>query len=605
MSRNRAGKLRRSHVVGTYGPGAIVDFRAPGSGAPLSGVIAGLEEWDAAAAGARGPMHPQAINEPRLEQLLGVKGFRLPPVRLDREAQNDFDVLRAVRFPFWLQCPRCNVLSQAEDGIWSEEDGKPERWCPRCSDEGDRAYAVPVRFIVACEAGHLDEFPWQAWIDCSCLNPQLYLTMEGPGLAGKWIRCRARDCVGKARSLEGVFSKEALKGFGCRGRRVWLPAPDEACTGKPIRTLQRGASNVYWGSTLSALDIPPFSVDLSDLFGRFWAPFERKKDQPDRWPELIDDLSLVEISGLPKEVLLRQLRDWKDALETADDEPIEWAEYKQFEDARSKAISEGEFQVAPEQVPPELSPYLSDVILAHRLREVRALVGFTRINPPSGPFRQVRQQLARLSITPLTWLPATELRGEGIVLNFERERLTEWERRPEVLERVRWLEARVRTDLRPGEVMPDCSPRFLMLHSFAHALMRQLSLECGYSSSALRERLYVGRDPYDMCGILIHTGSPDSEGTLGGLVRQGREKLLSGTVRSAVAAMAWCSSDPLCISGTTTLSSPRNGAACHACVLVPETSCQHFNSLLDRALLVGLPSTVTVGYFGELARELT
>jgi len=604
MSKNRAGKLRRSHVVGTYGPGAIVDFRAPGSGAPLSGVITGLEEWDAAAGKAKGIAHPQAINEPRLQKILNVLGFRLPPVRLEKDAPTDVDVLRAVRFPLWLQCPKCNVLSFADDGIWNEENGKPERSCPRCSDEGDRVYAVPVRFIVACAGGHLDEFPWQPWIGCACANPQLYLTMEGPGLAGKKVTCRAKGC-GMNRSLEGVFSKDALKGFGCRGRRPWLAAAPEGNCGEQTRVLQRGASNVYWGATLSALDIPPFSVDLSDVFGRFWGAFEKKKDQPEKWPDLIDDLSLTEIAGVPKEVLLKMLKEWKSALETNDDEPIEWAEYRQFDLSRTTVISEGEFQTAPEASPPELSPYVSDVVLAQRLREVRALVGFTRITPPSGPFREVRQRLSRLSITALTWLPATELRGEGIFLRFERDRLEEWEKRAEVLEQAAGIEKRVRADLRPGEVMPDCSPRFLMLHTFAHALMRQLSLECGYGSSALRERLYVGKARYDMGGVLIHTGSPDSEGTLGGLVRQGRENLLAPTIRSAIRAMSWCSSDPLCITGTTTLSSPRNGAACHACVLVPETSCQQFNSLLDRAMLVGVPGKVTVGFFGELAQELS
>ncbi len=128
-----------------------------------------------------------------------------------------------------------------------------------------------------------------------------------------------------------------------------------------------------------------------------------------------------------------------------------------------------------------------------------------------------------------------------------------------------------------------------MLHSFAHALMRQLSLACGYSSSALRERLYVGDAPTRQMGVLIHTDSPDSEGTLGGLVRQGTPDRLRDTLVGMLRDARWCSSDPVCITGTMTLSTPRNGAACHACLLAPETSCEHFNTLLDRALLVGTP----------------
>jgi hypothetical protein len=395
----------------------------------------------------------------------------------------------------------------------------------------------------------------------------------------------------------------------CRGHRPWLAvAGDDRCD-RPPRVLQRGASNVYWGETVSALDIPPFSIDLSPVFGRFWDVFERS--EPEKWLELISILRIDADTGMPAPVLLEMLRRWRDALEGNPDEPIEWAEYRQFVAASGKEIIEGEFNARPEPAPPELSPWITGVVLAHRLREVRALIGFTRIYPPSGPFRERRQRLCGLSIQPLDWLPAVELRGEGIFLRFDLAAVQEWEARTAVVARVTSLRQRIAADLREDEAMPDVSARFLLIHSFAHALMRQLSLACGYSSSALRERLYVGEAPHEMAGILIHTGSPDSEGTLGGLVRQGRSGLLVATMLGALTDMSWCSSDPLCIMGTATLSSPRNAAACHACLLVPETSCQHFNLSLDRGMLVGLPeesgrpTDTQLGFFRSFLDERT
>jgi hypothetical protein len=367
--------------------------------------------------------------------------------------------------------------------------------------------------------------------------------------------------------------------------------------------LQRGASNVYWGETVSALDIPPFSADLSAIFGRFWDVFE--KNPPEKWPELIILLGIERDTGLPVSVLLQTLRQWREALEGNPDDPIEWAEYQQFVAAAGKEIVDGEFNARPEPGPPELSPWVTSVVLAHRLREVRALIGFTRIYPPSGPFRERRQRLCGLSIQPLDWLPAVELRGEGIFLRFDLDAVKEWEARAQVLTRFVTLRQRIVADLRDGEAMPDISPRLLLIHSFSHALMRQLSLSCGYSSSALRERLYVAGAPNEMAGLLIHTGSPDSEGTLGGLVRQGRTSLLVSAILGALKDMSWCSSDPLCIMGTATLSSPRNAAACHACLLVPETSCQHFNLSLDRATLVGLPEEPAIGFFRGFLDERT
>jgi len=234
------------------------------------------------------------------------------------------------------------------------------------------------------------------------------------------------------------------------------------------------------------------------------------------------------------------------------------------------------------------------------------LTGFTRIHPPSGSFAQGGQSLTPLAEKQqdLDWLPGIELHGEGIFIGLSPARVKAWEERPDVKERVAKLRTAIEADLRPEEELPDCSARQLLLHSLSHAVMRQLSLECGYSSSALRERIYSAEGPEPMLGILIQTGSPDSEGTLGGLVRQARVELMAHTLTQALRAQVWCSSDPLCITGTATLSSQRNGAACHACQLVPETSCTHFNVLLDRGLLVGTDGTPALGYFGELIRNL-
>ena len=594
-------QIRRSHVAGTFGPGAIIDFRAP-SGAPLSGLVAGLEEWDRAApAGQHGLLHFQRTSEPRLQRRLAVSGFRLPPVSADEMSPED--VLPVVRFPSWLLCPNCERLERA--GRFSFDPGRAERFCARCSAGGMRVHAVPARFIVACEDGHLDEFPWQAWIGCHCQAPDLRLRTLGAGLAGKVVSCEADGCESRPASLEGAFGRDALsmRGMGCRGRRPWLAGPaDERCRRTP-RVIQRGASSTYYPAVESALDIPPFSTDLSQIVGHHWANLQGA--DPADWPEFIRLNNLERATGRPAEVLLRLFAEWRQALESeAADAPLEWAEYLQLMAASRDPVDAGEFQARPEPAPPEVRFYLGPVVLARRLREVRALVGFTRINPPSGPFRDPVTRLGRLYVRAMDWLPAIELRGEGIFIGFAADAVREWETRTSVRERVRELAARrAHPEHDAAEEARRTSPRFLLLHTFAHAFMRQLSLSSGYSSAALRERLYVNAAPREMAGILIHTGSPDSEGTLGGLVRQGKQELLEPTIREMLASMAWCSSDPLCITGTVMLSSPENLSACHACVLVPETSCQYFNHLLDRAMLVGTPGDPSVGYFAPLLAE--
>jgi hypothetical protein len=132
--------------------------------------------------------------------------------------------------------------------------------------------------------------------------------------------------------------------------------------------------------------------------------------------------------------------------------------------------------------------------------------------------------------------------------------------------------------------------RFVFLHSLAHSLIRQIVLDCGYTSASLRERLYCrwGNDHGGpMAGILIYTAAPDSEGTLGGLMELGSPASLSRHLQQALESMKLCASDPLC-SEHAPSSDGRgiHGACCHACLFAPETSCERGNRYLDRSALV-------------------
>ena len=144
--------------------------------------------------------------------------------------------------------------------------------------------------------------------------------------------------------------------------------------------------------------------------------------------------------------------------------------------------------------------------------------------------------------------------------------------------------------------------KFVLMHTLAHVIINQLSFDCGYGSASLRERLYCDFTDQNrpMQGILIYTASGDSEGTMGGLVRQAKVGRLEATVRRALDRAAWCSSDPVCIESRGQGSDSANLAACHSCCLVPETSCEEGNRLLDRALLVGTPDSPGLGFLHAL-----
>jgi hypothetical protein len=610
---NELGDVRRSQIIITHGPGSIIDFRAGGyGGAGLSVVAAGLEEWDRWAP-PPGLGHPQTVFEPRLQKQLGVDGFRLPPVA-PQVAPGVYSKragkLVGVRFPRWLQCPHCHLVRQSRS--WNEDPGDPALYCADCSEKAggrNRTHVVPVRFIVVCEKGHLDEFPWDWWVKHAekCPQPPDHpmreLKLEGSataGLAGLFLSCLG---CGARRSMEGCFGLDAIPSQ-CHGRRPWLgmQADEPGCTAPP-RVVQRGASNIYFSVVESALDIPPWSDDLQKKIGMRWAMLDQAPDNNAR-KVLIQALRLADVTGKPEAELIPIIED-RIARLRSPDRNMRWEEYQQFVQHTQLFGENTEFEIRPAPAPPELAAWLQSVTRATRLREVRALRGFTRVFPPSAGDDE---RVAKIFLNRPAWLPAVENRGEGVFIQLRPDRVQQWETQDPVRERVAriaeayqqaWFERG-----RPGIPPRVVTPRLLLVHSLAHALIRQLSLSCGYGSASLRERLYVDTNDWEMAGLLVFTSSPDSDGTLGGLARQGEKKNIVRVFEESLAAMMWCSSDPLCIEGVHATSEPASGSACHACLLVSETSCEEFNAFLDRALLVGTPSQPEIGYFQNFLVEL-
>jgi hypothetical protein len=608
---NDIGKVRRSAVLANFAPGAVADFRS--GHAAISGVIAGLEEWDRSA-GPGGLVNPQVIHEPRLERKLGVKGFRLPFVVdeewKDKDGNPDTRRLVAARMPRWLQCPLCERIAPASQ--WSNDPGRAERFCPACNrgqSPQDRRYCVPVRFVFACEAGHLDEFPWHQWVghESDCQERRfLHLTSRGPGLAGLILSCP--KCK-SSRSMDGIFSDATWNGYTCSGKRPWLAGADEVCAKHP-RAVQRGASNLYFPVMASALSIPPWSDELQEQLGIYWDPIVQVN--PEQRAQFIATLAqsvlgdVLHSLGLTADTLAREISRRLDLLERPDILDIRGEEYRQFSLGTGDAARGGrDFECRPELVPSGLAPYFDRILRVVRLREVRALRGFTRINPPDD---EDGADVAALSATKMDWLPGIEVRGEGIFLQLSEARLQDWEVRQNIGARAARVNEAWQSewhDRHPDAPPPyDITARMLLIHTLAHALMRQLTLECGYSSAALRERLYVGDGEQPMAGLLIYTSTSDADGTLGGLQRQGTGNRLAHTIPAALRAIEWCSSDPLCIGDMMAGTDGLSLAACHACVLAPETACERFNRFLDRAMLIGASDDRATGYFAPLLLEV-
>lgn len=590
------GQLRRTQLVTTFGSGSIVDMP------DYSVIIAATNYWKD---------QSPVLHEPNLEKLLKVSHFKQPYVTENTEDNKSPDI-PAFRFPIMHFCPDCGRLMPYW-GFGSESGNK----CTKCNKA-----IVPSRFVAACVNGHLEDFPYKWWVhngdfsECPVDDRddklRISFSDETGGLESIVVTCTK---CGKSRSMAGSMSKEALKGYHCRGKRPWIgikamhndPVPCSA----PLRGLQRGASNVYFSQTVSALTIPPWSSKLNQEIELKWENLSAVLDtNPDEYT-----LKGV-IKGFFRELLLLGTYSVDDVLREIrkrenEDPEEEYTKQNLYEDEYQvfclrdyEQPDDYQFRIESTNVSDILSDYIEDVIMVKRLREVLALKGFRRISPEkpeNGNERFAGYHLdgdcVPLSETPLNWYPGIELLGEGIFIKLREDKLSEWESRNEE------YYAPMKRRLEASNVeCENFSPRYVLLHTLSHLLIRQLSVECGYSGASIKERIYstYPDSSLKMSGILVYTSSSDSDGSLGGLVRNALPETFEMIFRNLLQEASWCSSDPICIESMAQGYDSLNYAACHACTLLPETCCEMRNCLLDRGAVVGSILDRSRGFFGDL-----
>jgi hypothetical protein len=579
------GQLRQSQVVTTFGPGAMLDL--PNH----SVLIAGLEHWTG--------VHEEIV-EPRLAQkvcvLLNVPSIKLyapPPDPQDPGAPQNG--IGAWQFPEWF------VVQEAS----SQEDGRPfrSRMLIHSSllskgkyidHDKKRRAVVPVRFVRACRCGHIGDIDWRAFVhggqsDC---KRQLWIDERGTSgdLSEVWIRC---ECRAERSMIQAALMQNRALGI-CNGHRPWLgPMEREPC-GEPNRLLIRHASNAYFPQLLSVISLPDRDERIKQAVDSIWDTLEavenieqlryerRKAKVKAALEDLTDEEVLAEITSRTTG-FGEQNKSVKEAeLETLVASKQEIGNDQPDGTFFARALGSDKWQ----------APWMNAVervVLVHRLREVVAQVGFTRFEAAAPDIQgELEIGVRRAALArETTWLPATENKGEGVFLQFKSERIEQWLSRPQVFRRGRQLEAGFHAWVTEHQGTHRKFPGlpYIMLHSLAHLLITAVSLECGYPASSIRERIYALRDVGH--GILLYTGTSDSEGTLGGLVEVGRR--IHEHIRDALEMGELCSNDPVCAEHQPENNHERRflqGAACHGCLLIAETSCEQHNDFLDRALVI-------------------
>lgn len=598
--------VRAAQAVLQYGVGAMVDFP------DQTLVTAAPEYWSGTS----------RIFDDRFAKALGVEYFAVPTN------------VAYSRFPEWYFCPKCRKFQPLKKWILDYRKKTKNKsveydpnmvshlQCPSCNQD-----LVVSRIVTVCEKGHLNDFPWIKWVHIRskhpvCSKPDLRFktgASGSEGLEGLVIECAT--CHART-TLKDAFNKDIFKSldesnkredFICEGNHPFKH--HKGLCGCYPKTVQRGASSVYFPLVRSSLVIPPYANKLNTQIEQSKAyeecvviiEDEEPEDRPNKIKKSFSKWATkiaTEIGALQGDVEKILARKWlQSEAKTVDVGSVQYRfdEYMALNGEISTPKSAlGDFSRKAMTIDEYNLPHIKGISIIEKIRVVNALTGFSRISPVLS-----EQDAGYVCVKrkETVWYPAYEVRGEGIFIEFNDQDIEKWiKSHSEVTERANRINSNYANSFL-GENHPrEITAKFIMLHTLSHLLITQLSFECGYSIASLSERIYCSEetDGRKMAGILIYTASGDSEGTLGGLVRQGRPDAFSQIFKKAVASAKTCSNDPVCIMSHGQGRDSLNLAACHACALLPETCCEERNSFLDRGMIIGTFEDRSIGFWSDL-----
>lgn len=607
--------IRRDSLISPWGVGAIVPFPHD-----ESLMVAGLDFWF----DEDHNYEDFLIVDERLSKRLGGKQFVMPPDY--REISQDFQhaemKIPAVRFPLWHYCPVCGNMEkigtagerQRCSGEIRKANGK-ETYCSKNKGKTRKLpILVPERFIAVCQKGHIEDFPIMEWVHKKSNKPiksSCKLVRSTGGSSASLSGIRYTCTCGASATMSGAFGWGALDkiGYTCTGNQPWLGANRKEECGEQLLVLQRGASNVWFADLISSVYIP-WLPKYTNKETKECIEIGVKKFASSRTDGLIDEETIgkyvLKIQSVEENVdadeafneIIATLKNTQKC-----DTPESEDEYRkqEFDVLTSTAGKPKDELYCINYTAAKYDglDFLKSISLVHKLRETRVFHGFKRISPDNSSFS------ANISIKKLPWLPAVKNSGEGIMFEFDQKRLIKWAEQNKIIARVKIIEKNLKNT---GKLANEkINPAFVLLHTFAHCLITALSCESGYSNASIRERIYcpkyIAEGTPQMAGVLIYTASGDSEGSLGGLVRQGLPGRIENVIKRAIGEAKWCAADPVCIQSSGQGQYGCNLAACHNCALLPETSCENKNMLLDRGLLIGTLDDASIGYFSEYEED--
>lgn len=625
--RREDNQIRQSQLITPFGTGALTDILNQ------SVMVAGSEFWNSRA------VEDNKFYDVRLQRAMKAEGFVAPPT------SEGFIAVKT--FPTWYSSPSSSILKQLwrwradvkntqGERVLSEFDRQPYEIDPR----GYRNNLVPVRIVCACRAGHVQDFPWYEWAHSAGTGNKETrhhtLKLSNNGGSGTIADLVVSCSCGKWRSLQGIFGDGAAKILAkiqvtCHGQYGWKRTDPHTKCHENLIPIMRNSNSLYFPNVDSSVNIPfeenatfeqiqntehyrYLTYDLEDydsIEGKIEA-LKAKHTQRKLHDIAAELFKEDEVSEKEIQIIRDQIIENFKATQNSDskmtqtdyrqDEYLVLTGEKQFDKDNGRLdLTFKNPDSFPDNEP--IAQYFKKITLLNQLEVVNVLRSYSRIRPIESDWLLEQEESEREEHGDESDRASTEVslrrrdnvfvglknKGEGIFIAIDSNQLKIWRQRIFKTQFAARVLGKLHNKGVKEYMLPFVDPVFYLLHTLSHLMIRELSFASGYSSSALRERLYYsdGSNEKDMCGFLIYTSSADSEGTLGGLVRQGLPENLFKMLEAALEKARWCSYDPTCIDNLGQGRNSLNLAACHACALVSETSCERMNLFLDRGMLVG------------------
>jgi len=522
---------------------------------------------------------------------------------------------KANYFPKWFYCPKCKQFKEYYEWFKSwKEVGKDQVYFfpPKCSNKDCYEEILEqVRFVMTCPSGHIQDLPWKFWnkqtkekqaeqdfntedegedgggsilLDFSskcCENQKLIYSVsrENSELSGIHIECKS---CGKAENLGGVFGFR----MKCNGNSPWFGMKVRQSCEEKLKVVIKSSNSIYYANLISSIYIPVNQISLKQEHRVLISKWLERGKQPD---EIIRDLKLD--YDVPESETKKYLEGSESYISEQSFREVEYDYFLSKENELDDSIKFSKIDVR------DKIRRFNTIVRIEKLKQITVQTSFTRQMPidadaillTDDEFEEIQYEVKRQSTTSnninTSILPGVESFGEAILFILDKKLLDMWCENDEVIKSASKIRSRAQASQRKyiRRMSATIIPQFLLIHTLSHIIIKELEYVCGYPAASLKERLYVSDK---MLGFMI-TAIEGTEGSLGGLVSQCDDiDNLHRIINSAIERAKDCSSDPICENSDGQGVENLNLAACYSCTLLPDISCEMFNSFLDRNLLI-------------------